>query len=186
MSYLNVTTALRLVLPTSNQPLGKSPLFGLPQLISLHSGSPPDHWRSASQVLKEFYFLKIIFFDGIYTINFTLSHCQLACTHSYTQNSLQICNWLQCTALFHWLGYVACHIGLEYTLVGHHVSKFHPLDKYVWLLPPLGTQADSCKLSDICKKCNHFVWDHGGCLEAVHSLLEGMWGLVHTMWLSHW
>ena len=49
--HLKVITALRLVLLPSNQPLGKSPLLGQPQLISTHSGWPPDHSRSESQVL---------------------------------------------------------------------------------------------------------------------------------------
>ena len=49
--HLKVITALRLVLLPSNQPLGKRPLLGQPQLISTHSGWPPDHSRSESQVL---------------------------------------------------------------------------------------------------------------------------------------
>ena len=49
--HLKVITALRLVLLPSNQPLGKRPLLGQPQLISTHSGWPPDHSRSESHVL---------------------------------------------------------------------------------------------------------------------------------------
>ena len=52
-SNLKVITAFRLVLLASNHPFGKIPLFGQPQLISLHSGWDPDQARSASQVLQE-------------------------------------------------------------------------------------------------------------------------------------
>ena len=38
ISNLKVITAFKLVLLASNHPFGKIPLFGQPQLISLHSG----------------------------------------------------------------------------------------------------------------------------------------------------
>ena len=53
ISNLKVITAFKLVLLASNHPFGKIPLFGQPQLISLHSGWDPDQARSASQVLQE-------------------------------------------------------------------------------------------------------------------------------------